>query len=189
MQFPLIVALTLTLLGFAWGNPTEGDKQKFCEFLKDVEEDREILVESLTKKTLDVEKNVIKKLGRNSDFETFLKENSTLQLLTTQQKLDFLLKFRCAYKNKILANPLFKDTNEFRQTYLTYRSETNKEIKTFDNFLSRDATRMVKKMKSTSDATKQEFNNALKTYLDRKGQSAHCMMNTFLTLKTKYGCN
>ncbi|KAH8288799.1 hypothetical protein KR054_009754, partial [Drosophila jambulina] len=164
-----------------------------CNFLKNVEEDRGDLLNSLEKKALATGKSVIPLLGRNSSFEAFMNENLTLQLnKTSQQQVDFILNFRCAFKNKILTDERYKSNPDIQKAYKNYRSGSNQEIAEFDLLLSLDLRRMLKKMQNSSPATntaKQEFQHAVVTYLVRKGKSAHCLMNDFLKLNEQFKCN
>jgi len=156
---------------------TEADKEKFCDFLEGVEDDRLYLADFLTRKALDVGEEVIKKLGGNSNFGKFINDNLLeLSIADTETKIKFLLNFRCNYKKIILCNRRFCDNPEYRNIYNSYKSESNAEITKFDQLMVRDEFKMF----NTSTSTITEFNDALKSYLDRKGVVAYCMINLFL---------
>ncbi|XP_017061676.1 uncharacterized protein LOC108101735 [Drosophila ficusphila] len=189
MKLFLLAVSTLLLLNPISGLATHSDKEKFCNFLEGVEHDRLGLADTLTDKALEVAEKVIKKLGRNSSFEKFINDNLVeLSIAIPEQKIEFLLKFRCNFKKMILCNRSYSGNPEFRNIYNSYKSDSNKEIAKFDELLTRDAYKMLMFMRSTSTSTKDEFNDALETYLNRKGVNAHCMMDRFLKLKSKYEC-
>jgi len=116
---------------------TEADKEKFCDFLKGVEDDRLYLADFLTRKALDVGEEVIKKLGGNSNFGKFINDNLLeLSVADTETKIKFLLNFRCNYKKMILCNRRFSDNPEYRNIYNAYKSKSNAEIAQFDQLMS-----------------------------------------------------
>ncbi|XP_017116389.1 uncharacterized protein LOC108138610 [Drosophila elegans] len=189
MRFSLLAVFTLALLGFTSGLATTNDKERFCNFLEGVEDDRLFLADKLTSKALDVAKKVVAKLESNSSFEEFINDNFVALLVADpNRKIEFLLKFRCNFKKMILCNRRYSGNPEFRNIYNVYKSESNAEIAKFDQLLSRDAYKMLNTMRSTSSSTKIEFNDALTSYLERKGMNAHCMLDRFLKLKSKYEC-
>jgi len=169
---------------------TDADKEKFCDFLEGVEDDRLYLADFLTRKALDVGEEVIKKLGGNSNFGKFINDNLLeLSVADTETKIKFLLNFRCNYKKMILCNRRFSDNPEYRNIYNAYKSESNAEIEKFDQLMVRDAFKMLNTMRRASTSSKTEFNDALNSYLDRKGVVSHCMMDRFLKQsKSKYTC-
>jgi len=116
---------------------TEADKEKFCDFLKGVEDDRLYLADFLTRKALDVGEEVIKKLGGNSNFGKFINDNLLeLSVADTETKIKFLLNFRCNYKKIILCNRRFSDNPEYRNIYNAYKSESNAEMRNSINLWS-----------------------------------------------------
>ncbi|XP_026834864.1 uncharacterized protein LOC113564106 [Drosophila erecta] len=188
MRYFLLAALTLALVALTRGSATNADNMKICDYLEEVENKRARFTNSITARAISVGVEVSEMLGNGSDFAQFIREKMYVASFPPMTQTKYLASFRCNYKKMILCNRKYNSNPEYRNIYNDYKAQNNADASIFDISIAQKARKMLNSMESTSIA-KLKFNDALKTYLDRKIMFASSTFNRFLEkAKADYKC-